>query len=112
MDSLFLLFFLVAFIGFLGLPKGSKLQEYFKNVCIWYDQGLNVILLAGDPDETISSRAEKGRLKGSKPWSLLAYILNRIDPGHTMNSVEWDEGTRKATDTLKDPINTQKDKEI
>jgi hypothetical protein len=35
------------------------LKQYFKNILIWLDQGINVIFLAGNPDETLSSKAAK-----------------------------------------------------
>lgn len=96
--------FLLAFLGFLGFPKGSKLYQYSKNLLLGYDQWLNT-LLGGYPDETISSRAYKGKLRGSKTWGLLANILDWIDPGHTEEAVEWDEGT----DNQDVPLSTSHD---
>ncbi len=104
---LFVGIFVVAFIGFLGLPKGSKSFRVSKNICLGYDQWLNTLLL-GYPDETISSRAYKGRLKGKKRWTWLANILDWIDTNHTAKSVEWDEGTGKSDDTLKAGANKDK----
>ena len=74
------------------------------------DQLVNSWVLFGVPDETISSRAHKGMLKGNKGWTLLAKILNKIDPGHTEKSVEWDEGTIRTGVPLKVHTTTKEDK--
>lgn len=34
----------------------EKVKQYFWNILVWADQGINVILFGGSPDETISSR--------------------------------------------------------
>ena len=109
--TIFIGLFIVTLLGFLGLPKGSKLYQYCKNVLITYDQGFNVIVLLGSPDETVSSRAGKGRLRGSKAWTILANILDKIDPGHSEAAIEWDEGTTSLNDTLRDPTNKHNPKE-
>ena len=90
---LFIGIFIVATIGFFGFPKDSKFYKYFKNILIGYDQLLNTFI-CGYPDETISSRAYKGKLKGHKGWIILSNILDFIDPGHSKRSVEWDEGNK------------------
>jgi len=36
--------------------KTGVVRRYLKNILVWIDQGLNVVLFAGSPDETISSR--------------------------------------------------------
>jgi hypothetical protein len=61
---------------------------------IGIDQAANAILF-GDPDETISSRAGKGRRRGSRGWTILANFLDFLDPNHSERSIEWDEGTAK-----------------
>lgn len=40
----------------------------------------------GDPDETISSRANRGRSEGRRGWCLLCRLLDRLDPNHCRNS--------------------------
>lgn len=65
------------------------LKKYFFNILIGIDQLGNVIL-GGDPDETISSRAAKGQHKFY--WRWLGYFLEWIDPGHLSKSLEADEG--------------------
>lgn len=93
----FVLGFILPTIGFFGFPKDSKVRKACLNILLGYDQLGNTFLL-GDPDETISSRAYKERLNGNKYWTLLADFLDWLDPNHTLDSVEWDEGTKK-TDT-------------
>lgn len=40
----------------------------------------------GDPDETLSSRANRGRSEGRRGWCLLCRLLDRIDAGHCVKS--------------------------
>lgn len=72
--------------------------RYGLNVLISVDQLANALRL-GDPDETISSRLGKLKLrnKGKIPWKkplskLLDKILDKIDPGHSLDAIEFDEG--------------------
>jgi hypothetical protein len=60
------------------------------NLAVAIDQLLNAVL-AGDPDETISSRAHKARLKGRRWGCLLCGLLDALDPGHCARAAEWDE---------------------
>lgn len=92
-------YFILNFGAFLLAPKTSKIYKYSLKVCLGYDQLVNTFI-DGDPDETISSRAYKGRLRGSKGWTLLANFLDWLDPNHTEEAVEWDEGTGKPADPL------------
>ena len=78
--------------------------RYFVNILISLDQLLNSILL-GDPDETVSSRLGRIKLKwgGSIPrFRFVARIadkvLDHIDPGHTIDSIEDDEGGEGLVD--------------
>lgn len=72
----------------------SLIWTYFFNILISVDQLLNV-LIGGKPDETISSRAGKGRLRGSLFWSIAASIIDVLflpfERDHCFNSIEWDE---------------------
>lgn len=64
-------------------------RRYLWNILIAIDQ-LGNAFLAGDPDETISSRAAKRcHLWG---WSHLGRILEWLDPGHLKRAIEPDEG--------------------
>lgn len=70
------------------------MKRYFWNLLIALDQFGNAIL-AGDPDETISSRAYKhveAKGRDTKINYYLLRILEWIDPGHGEKSVERDEG--------------------
>lgn len=90
--------FIVASLGYLGTYKGPKvLRKYFKNILIGFDNLVNALLL-GDPDETLSSRAYK--LRDTWGWKHLYKLLERIDPNHGVDSVEWDEGTDGVIPTL------------
>lgn len=68
---------------------GQKLTR----ILIAVDQLVNTIF-NGYPDETISSRAAKARMRGSKWGCILCGILDRIDKDHCINSLEADEGKR------------------
>lgn len=82
----------------------NKLGRWIMNVLISVDQ-LGNSLLAGDPDETISSRL--GRIKekynGRIPWSrpvskATEYILGKIQKNHCEISIESDEGDKGIFD--------------
>jgi hypothetical protein len=69
----------------------TRLGRYVLNLLIAVDDAANAVL-GGDPQETISSRAAKGRAEG-KPWATwLANLLDSIDPGHCARAVETDRG--------------------
>lgn len=62
------------------------MSGYVKRVLIWIDQGANVLLLGGWPDETISARAwrEQWRIR---PW------IDRLffwEPNHCEESYKWE----------------------
>jgi hypothetical protein len=68
------------------------------NILIGIDQLGNAIL-GGDPDETISSRLGKLKVKhgGRIPWyrplsKTVDYFLDKIDPNHSVDAIEADEG--------------------
>jgi len=75
-------------------------RRYIWNVLIGLDQLLNAVCL-GDPDETVSSRLGKLKLRrgGQLTWGdwfgialPLDWILDKIDPGHSIDAIESDEG--------------------
>jgi hypothetical protein len=70
------------------------LGAYFFNILYSLDQLANT-LIGGNPDETISSRAGKGRLRGSVFWTISANIIDVLflpfERDHCFNSIEWDE---------------------
>ncbi len=67
------------------------LRKWFWNILIAIDQLGNAIF-AGDPQETISSRAGKARNE-DKPWgNVLCPVLDWIDPNHCATSIDSSEG--------------------
>jgi hypothetical protein len=75
-----------------------KPGRYLLNILISLDQFGNSLLL-GDPDETISSRLGRIKVKwgGEIPWrrpvaKITDYILDKIDPNHSIDAIEYDEG--------------------
>lgn len=63
------------------------IRKYIRRLLIALDQSANV-LLGGEPDETISSRA--GRNQDVKKWAkILCKGLNWIDSGHCAESIEF-----------------------
>lgn len=69
------------------------MRSWIWGVLIALDQ-LGNALLAGHPDETISSRVGKRVVSGTARWheKLLARVLNWIDPNHVQDAIEHDEG--------------------
>jgi len=90
----------------------NRFGKYCVNILLSLDQLLNSIL-AGDPDETCSSRI--GRIKrkwgGAIPrWRVFTRItdaiLERIDPGHSIDAIEEDEGGAGLVDRPEDTTGT------
>lgn len=69
------------------------MRRYVWNNLIALDQLWNA-LSGGDPDETISSTASKNRAVTF--WRLLAKFLDRVDPNHTNEAREHDEGRKRS----------------
>lgn len=74
------------------------MKKYFFNVLIGIDQLANAVF-GGDPDETISSRLGKIKVThgGAIPWYrplawLIDAMLEKIDPNHSVDAIEDDEG--------------------
>ncbi|MFH2012502.1 MAG: hypothetical protein ABIJ37_07390 [Pseudomonadota bacterium] len=72
--------------------------KWIFNILISIDQFGNTIT-GGDPDETISSRLGKIKVKhgGKIPWyrplsKAIDYALDKIDPNHSIDAIEEDEG--------------------
>lgn len=74
------------------MPRADR---YFWNILIALDQLANAIL-AGDPDETISSRAAKAANKGQTWGCVLCRVLDVFDRDHCKKNVEGDEGGNAA----------------
>lgn len=76
------------------------MSKYFWNLLIAIDQLGNAIL-AGDPDETISSRMGKWSSRQKSGWRrkvgrTVCWFLNKIDKNHCAESIEHDEGDDAA----------------
>lgn len=76
----------------------KSLGKWGLNVLIGLDQFGNA-LVGGDPDETISSRLGKLKVRhgGHIPWyrpvsKFVDWGLDKIDPGHSIDAIEEDEG--------------------
>lgn len=67
------------------------ISKYFQNILLGVDQFVNVIMF-GDPDETISSRA--GRVWPNSLWSNFIDWLFFWQSKHTYNAIEKSEGKR------------------
>lgn len=68
------------------------IQQYCWNILIALDQLANT-LLAGDPDETLSSRMGK-YVKRGRGWfpCQLCKLLSLFDENHCIKNIESDEG--------------------
>ena len=78
--------------------------KWLLNILISIDQLGNAIA-GGDPDETISSRIGKLKVKhgGKIPWSrpvsrVIDWGLDKIDPNHSIDAIEADEGSHAVLD--------------
>lgn len=80
------------------------LGKWVVNVLIGFDQLGNAVL-GGDPDETISSRLGKMKVKhgGTIPWyrplsKVVDWGLDKIDHNHSIDAIEEDEGSEAVLD--------------
>jgi hypothetical protein len=68
----------------------TVIKRYLKNIAIWIDQGCNVVLFAGSPDETISSRIGRNQ----HIW-ICRFAKRVVDMvfglGHCERSIEHEE---------------------
>ena len=85
----------------------KSLGKYLLNLLISIDQLGNTIA-GGDPDETISSRLGKMKRKynGTIPWyrplsKIVDWGLDKIDPNHSIDAIEEDEGSEAFIDKCK-----------
>lgn len=67
-------------------------MRYLLNILIWFDIGFNVLIFAGSPYETISSRVGKRRDKGERWACVLCKLLDRINKQHCATSQVNDYG--------------------
>ena len=67
-------------------------MRYLLNLAIAADQALNA-LLAGNPDETLSSRAYRAKRAGHKYWGWTAKAIDALffwQPGHCRLAYEFE----------------------
>lgn len=76
------------------------IKQYLFNILVSIDQLANVVLLGGDPDETISSVTGKYWRK-FKALKLLRKFLNEVDEDHTEEAIESDEGKNSVWAVIK-----------
>ncbi|WP_439684874.1 hypothetical protein MNJPNG_05030 [Cupriavidus oxalaticus] len=67
------------------------MKRYLWNILISLDQ-LGNALMAGDPDETISSRAGKAMQNGKAWGCVLCRFLNWFEKDHCLKSIDLTEG--------------------
>jgi hypothetical protein len=65
------------------------IKRYVLNLLVSLDQGLNTII-AGAPDETISSRCCRGYGKHWY-WTGLGKFLNWLDPNHIQDALRREQ---------------------
>lgn len=68
------------------------ITRWLTNILIWLDIGINVLLLAGSPYETISSRIGKRRDKGDRWACVICRLIDRFDLRHCSTSQVDDNG--------------------
>lgn len=69
------------------------MRRYLLNIMVWIDQGINTVLFAGSPDETISSRI--GRNQHLRICRFAKRVVDWVfGPGHCERSVEPEECRR------------------
>ena len=92
--------FLRALSPFLVLFGTGKVKQYGLNVLEGHDNSVSA-QFGGDPDESLSSRLGKARLRGSG-WSIVADKVDLAaellgDKNHCNKSIERDEGKKQVT---------------
>ena len=78
------------------------MPPYIMNVLIAIDQFANV-LLRGEPDETLSSRAHRMRLKGQPIWGWTARAINLVfflQADHCLEAFEAEQRRRQLPQAL------------
>jgi hypothetical protein len=83
----------IAFVTGKGTSSatGSWAYLWVWNTLVQLDKFANAVLL-GDPNETISSRADKAALAGVTWGCVLCKLLNYVQKGHCQLSLEAEAG--------------------
>lgn len=72
-------------------------EQYLINLAYLADIGLNVVLLAGDPRETLSSRIAKRALDGRVASRLMCRFLGWLDDDdHCLRAIHPEYGSRQV----------------
>jgi hypothetical protein len=75
-------------------------KRHLWNSGVAFSQLANAVLLAGDPDESVSGRAGKGRAAGHPGWTAAAFVIDLLiwplERNHCARSIERDEGAAAA----------------
>ena len=70
------------------------MKQYFRNIAIGLDQLANAVL-AGHPDETLSSRAYRAEQSGQRYWGWTRRAIDLLffwQPGHCKAAYEAEFG--------------------
>lgn len=70
-------------------------REKALDIAVAYDQTANVVI-NGDVDETISSRAYRQSLEGKFLWTCLKSVLDCLRPGHCQAAFDTETSRAKA----------------
>jgi hypothetical protein len=77
------------------------LKQYVMNVLLVFDCAVNVIVLFGAPDDTISGRSQRGFVSHKRAWTLLHNLLDRIQKNHCETALANDlSGADRHTEAL------------
>ena len=69
------------------------MKQYFRNIAIGLDQLANAVL-AGHPDETLSSRAYRAEQSGQRYWGWTRRVIDLLffwQPGHCKAAYESEQ---------------------
>jgi hypothetical protein len=66
----------------------KAVKRYLWDVAVMLDEAVNVIVLAGNPHESISQHAAFSRRDGRRWGCLLCKVLDSIAKDHCANSIE------------------------
>jgi hypothetical protein len=67
-----------------------------------FDQAVNVIVLRGQPDETISSHSARAALEGKKWGVVMSKFLNLFQKDHGAKAIAGDEQRAENVERIED----------
>lgn len=83
------------------------MKQYLLNLLIALDQLINVVL-RGEPDETLSSRAHRMRAKGHRWWGWTATAIDKLffwQPGHCAWAYDYEQRRMQSPPAMRDANN-------